>query len=516
MRIPDRVKPPWLQRLYPDRGEDVMTVTRLALVVLASEQLWPNIHSLVHWAENDPLQPLSDVCIYHTDNKHRSYKPALRFQQLCRSLYPGIQVHFPDPENKHPEQPDAVYRQIMAWQKQLPGRHWILNATGGLKLMFAGVLDCVGENDVSIVYREFSGKWYQLFREHQILAKELLIEEKTNHIPVLELVKAQLTEDHTILEAEPPPNITSLQLAEIIRCGYSLDWNWKDIFERVGIAARQQQGPLFEQFVAAVLQAIGVHNLVLNLKLTAVRQNLHEIDVVANYGGRLLIVDCKLLDQLDEEQGTVEGITSQIRQAATTQRHLGGREAKLLLLRPNRELSEHERDLAKAYQIEVVDRNDGWKLCSHLAKFVGIETLPPELQQAEEDLQKQKDQGIFHAYSREPGWIKQMAPKHKTRAIFEQDTLLNSLLDRYMKAQQQDWIAYRDSGKIFFRWQNSQSLSKSAFQSQADELKPFGSVKGVQLSKQGNTLYCYLLPHPEKEDELKSFLEARICKNFRL
>src|SRR5262249_61628718 len=38
-----------------------------AMAVLASEQLWPNVHGLVHWN-----QSLAHLCVYHTDHEKLS------------------------------------------------------------------------------------------------------------------------------------------------------------------------------------------------------------------------------------------------------------------------------------------------------------------------------------------------------------------------------------------------------------------------------------------------------------
>lgn len=111
-----------------------------ALVVLASEQLWPNIHSLVHWHKRLPR--LTDLCVYDTNDERRSKHPALQLKRLCKELYEGsVDVHLP-PEPAGIE-PVDVTAQLRHWKKTLPGRSWVINATGGLKLMFAGTLDAL-------------------------------------------------------------------------------------------------------------------------------------------------------------------------------------------------------------------------------------------------------------------------------------------------------------------------------------------------------------------------------------
>ena len=74
----------------PSRVEAMNELARqpTAMVVLASEQLWPNLHGLVHWHGG-----LRHLCIYHTDDRTRSVEPARRLEGLCARLYPGIRTH---------------------------------------------------------------------------------------------------------------------------------------------------------------------------------------------------------------------------------------------------------------------------------------------------------------------------------------------------------------------------------------------------------------------------------------
>lgn len=48
------------------------------LVLLASEQLWPNIQSLAHLRER-----LARVCIYYTAAERQSLYPAQRLHDAC-------------------------------------------------------------------------------------------------------------------------------------------------------------------------------------------------------------------------------------------------------------------------------------------------------------------------------------------------------------------------------------------------------------------------------------------------
>ena len=47
------------------------------MILLASEQLWPNIHGLLHWHECET--GLTDLFIYHISDEQRSRQPAQRY-----------------------------------------------------------------------------------------------------------------------------------------------------------------------------------------------------------------------------------------------------------------------------------------------------------------------------------------------------------------------------------------------------------------------------------------------------
>src|SRR5262249_464568 len=136
-----------------------------AMVVLASEQLWPNIHGLAYWSAS-----LRHLFICSTKDR-KSAEPAERLESLCREAWPGVQVH------RLPEgigmQPQEVHAQVLHWRAEHGGERWLLNASGGTKLMHDGLLPMVGQEDTEAVYRELTGVWYR-FRRGPILETEAI------------------------------------------------------------------------------------------------------------------------------------------------------------------------------------------------------------------------------------------------------------------------------------------------------------------------------------------------------
>ncbi|MCS6851290.1 MAG: hypothetical protein NZ700_09000 [Gemmataceae bacterium] len=482
-----------------------MTQHPTAMVVLASEQLWPNIHGLVHWSSH-----LQHLCIYHTTDE-RSYKPAQQLALLCRAMYGSrVQVHVPPVPGGM--QPLEVHTQIQCWRHQLPGQRWLLNATGGTKLMTAGVLRCVGEPDCQVVYREIADRWYELHRAdngRDIVTSPIDVPvTATDRIPVSSLLCALWNgADHRV-EFGSKPN--RLPVLELTQAWIKHQGNWSMAFSDCGLPNNEGVGFLFERFIAAVLLELGVSNLVCNVKRldSTGTQVLQEIDLVANYSGRIRIVDCKLTDgQTGKAKVRGEPITSQIRQAAQTRRELG---AELLLLRPNSTLNEAERSLAQAYGLQVLDRDDCNSLFSGLHRFLRVQgPLPETLRQAQE--------ALIQA-TKVPGANPMQPPAEqnkKLRNVSGQWAVID--LDAYRRDLNQDWVAYRLSDlEVGFKCARLSDISRDQWRWLIQEqFRSFGQVKDIALRKTGSTgRFILTVPNHAKFSALITYLEARLQKSL--
>jgi hypothetical protein len=389
-----------------------------AMIVLAREQLWPNIHGLVHWSHT-----LRHFCIYHTADEDRSARPARRLAALCRSLSPAVTVHLPaEPSGILP---DEVHEQVRLWKEQIPGQTWVINATGGNKLMFAGALRSVAEPHTTLVYRELADRcWYELVSDTTgpvARRTEAFAHTGTDTLPVETLVKAQWDAPDTKITSDLP---RPLPILELTRAVLQTGWDWRRAFRQAGLPGAETPGILFERYVAAVLLELGVSNLICNVvQRSRDGETLQEIDLVANSGGRLAIIDCKLRSE-EEEGKHEERITSQIRQAALTRRELGGLDAALLLLRPNRTFSDDLRDLAGGLRLRVVDARDVHSFFTHLARFFGVTQLPPALEQAEKLVQASLAAGATRAFCREGRELSELLRCSASRALVDLDACL--------------------------------------------------------------------------------------------
>jgi Holliday junction resolvase-like predicted endonuclease len=466
-----------------------------AMIVLASEQLWPNIHGLVHW-----LTRLRHLFICHTDDAKFSARPAQRLAALCGRLYPDIEVHLPDQPVSM--LPDAVHAQLTAWIQGLPGQTWLINASGGTKPMYTGALRLVGIPGVTAVYRERAGEWYVLRPGLQGVEYERIDvpAQDTDTVSVKDLVLAQWEEPGVDIQFGPDPQ--PLPLRELTRALVTTGWDWPAAFRQIGRPSGKKAGLLFEDYVAAGLLELGVRNLACNVVHSAPPTNWQEIDLVANHGGSLVIIDCKLRSEEDEEAGDAEAITSQIRQAAETRRDLGGLAASLLLLRPNRPFSTELRLLAKNCNLHVVDSSDARFLFSRLASFLKVRTLPAPLQEAEAILQAAQ-----RVFSRDRPEVAALVALSRSRAVVE--------LDQYMREHGQDWIAYRLGEQLHVRCSNPGKLLLTELQRRLDALfRAFADVLDLAHSNSRATCWFRLKIRPGQREPLTAFLEGNLGQSL--
>lgn len=471
-----------------------------AMVVFASEQLWPNIQGLVHWHRHGG--GLKDLCIYYTDDEHRSAGPARRFAKLAQKLVPPLNVHLPNvPGGKFPQD---VFRQIEAWQKEIPGRYWIVNATGGLKLMFAGAIRAMELPNTEVVYGEISGEWYRWKKteEGEILQPLSLDPCETDDIPVQYLVQAQspLAADREWRRTIPRP----LPIVELVKRGIETGWDWPESFRRAGFSENVQAGYLFERFVAAVLLELGIKQVDLNACLIEEnQQSFQEIDVIANHRGRILIFDCKL--STEAEEGTrIAPMSAQIRQAAAICRDIGGIGARLLLLRPGRTFRPQEQLLAKALGLDVLDARTSLDFFRRIARFCGhSDDLPPALAEAQRLVDEARETGLLEAMGRS-NFLRHTRGGEPRNPIIG----LESHLRTFANELGQDWAIYKIANNYYLYFSLPPDLSQEDLQSRLEAwLNSVAKIKNLWISEQRHSGLACLEVHVGA-NVLKRFLAS--------
>jgi len=475
------------------------------MVVLASEQLWPNIQGLVHWHEHEG--GIEDLCIYYTSDPGRSAEPAERFAKFVRKVFPEITVHLPEkPGGKLPQD---VLHQIDLWQRELPDRQWIINATGGLKLMFAGAIRAMDRPNTEVVYGELSGEWFRWRKtDQQDSLQPLSIDpSETDDIPVRFIVQAQSsTAAERQWVSETP---TRLPIVDLVKCGIETDWDWKATFQRAGVPCEMPPGFLFEQFVAATLLEMGIRQVDLNAKLAeATGQSVQEIDVIANCHGRILIFDCKLRAE-SEEGSRVESLGSQIRQAAAIRRDIGGVGAKLIMLRPGRNLRGFGK-LAREMGLYVIEPRDTPQFFRLMAQYCEIgRELPPTLASAQALLDEATKNGRCEFFAKSL-----MVPKVSTPIPGDCVLDLTVPLNDFTKTFHQDWSVYRIGHQFFVYVIVPVGFSQQELRSGLQEkLSQTATLGRLRMSKNGNVVIAEIFPKREVK-QLRQFLSQFVGQNL--
>ena len=371
-------------------------MSKINLVSLSGEQLWPTIHSIAHFGDQ-----IENLFILHTDDDAKSARPARSILNFVASWNKNIKVILPKLpiKNNSAEISHALHQ----WMEAYPNQNWVINATGGTKLMFLGVLDFVNLANVQIIYRDLTGKPGQIWQSVSRMEALGFLEAKaidipndsTDAIPVETLVKTIWGDggNFTVDFGPPLPNIDLEKTTKIAALN---EWNFQKAFKAMNYPATAPSGQLFEQYVASILHALGVKNLACNaVRKSLELKNLSEIDIIANHKGALTIIDCKMRSEEDEKTGKAETLFDQIRKAHQVGNELGGLGAKIILLRPNRTFSSNEESLAKSYRITVFDAPKITKIISHFADHFQAESIPQNLINLQNIIQESQSNQIY-------------------------------------------------------------------------------------------------------------------------
>jgi hypothetical protein len=413
-----------------------------ALVLLASEQLWPNIHSIEFWKEH-----LAGVFVYHTDDTRRSREPAEKLKRFCGERLgragPGLDAFVGLVSGD--STPQAVYRQIARWRAAYPNWDWVVNATGGTKAMSDGATAFRGQPGTRVVYRDLGlNTWYELGRlpDGTPTADPLTIPgDITDRISVRTLLGALWPTGGLELASEAEP-LEELELPALTAELIARSGDWAAAFRAHGRTyCRMDRGTLFERYVGAGLLALGVTNLTHSATQRHGTSDVQEVDLVANYRSRILVFDLKLRTE-DEEGREVEPIMAQIRAAADAAKSLGGLSARVLMVRPNRLFGAAEQELARARGVEYIDAAGTDGLFARVARFAGAD-LTPELEAVDRRWADECDRlKVFQPYPRDAAAA---ARATESTGILALDTLMSAWESTFGA----DWSVVRIRGNWY-------------------------------------------------------------------
>lgn len=334
---------------------------RTGMIVLASEQTWPNLLGLLHFKNQ-----VTALRIYHSGNLRASQGPAQRFQQWCHRQFPDLEVRLSGEDNSCGICPHEVTAKVRDWITEEPEWNWIINVTGGLKLMVFGLTDLLlptgqtpdqthNQNQrVRLIYRELTGQWFALQRDAKGAVRALPFEVSPTLADALDIeTLAELQQGNQWM----PQNAERLPVFDLVRAGFDTQWNWVSAFARCGLNA-PKQGNLFEKFVAAVLLHMGVERVAINLQTGQDGAHQSEVDVACLRHNRLYVFDCKLTttEQLPGDRQEKTSLVTEVCDTAQRLNSMGGVNARGFLLRPSRDYSEKLQELASSLRVQIWDR----------------------------------------------------------------------------------------------------------------------------------------------------------------
>jgi len=469
--------------------------------VLSSEQLWPNLYSISALAD----RRLTNLFIYNTADEQYSHGPAKAISRLCKGTYPDLKVMLLG-DTPGGTSPAEVSKQIKDWKEKLPNHHFVLNATGGLKPMMAGMLPFAGNADTTVLYREITGQWFTFDRQgadrNVIDINPVEVDESgVSSFSVLSLIASQYGDQSEIeLTEQTPP---SLNFTDATFRGVANDWDWQKMHDLLPTGTKLSHGFFFEAYIYAGLLAMGIERVACNIEIKSreTGTSLQEVDLACSVNGRLFLIDLKLRTEEEETRGEVEGITSQIRQASETRRDLGGLAAEMFIIRPNRELDESLRLLCSHSRIRWVDSTNIEQLFSLMAEAMGIK-LTDAIKQAEKSLSDYKNKGK-RPFCRPPVlYVINSSNGEFDLTVFDANTMMVSL--------NRDWLAFKRIGnKISFVARNIKDEEKFE-QAIRNELCRFGKLQKFKFSKKGTSGEFELIPESAQAKELKTYLQAHL------
>lgn len=358
-----------------------------SMILIASEQLWPNLHALIHWSREG--QGLNAIHILHTSNEIASGLPARRLHALLQSAQ-GRAFHF---QSLHPlqsvgTQPQEVALAVGAILEEHSQSDWIVVANGGLKTMTLGLLAAMASPKVIVAYSEMGAGWQRVvYQDRSVMTTPMrdVGAADMDFLPVEALVEAQHVADPSgiRLEIQKVQQLDTIAIARA--CMTSGGWDWSDGFKVCGQKVTGS-GPLFERWCGSLLLDLGITNIVSGLKVRGDgTQDASESDLLCIYKGRFHYLELKLREESDEQGGTIGEIA---RKASSNCKTFGGASGTPHLILPNRSLHDHERNLLPLFHPKpmVLDARDSGCFISRLAELLSIPQVPRSLLDLENDI----------------------------------------------------------------------------------------------------------------------------------
>jgi len=365
--------------------------TRIAfrpnLILLIGGQMVPNLESY-RWLRNDKKK--LRVLILHTNDRPfqkgafrlRDYVVKCNDEARCETV--GIGPNdVSEMIGRYVPEDGVDYRVIM-------------NCTGALKPMSVGMMEWTGIRGVEVIYRETNGHWSEVIKNEEgwFELKDLkepptlgLLEEIS--IPDLAGLQHPLGEADWRLEDEKTMDDWLLDQSGVelvLEKHLQEDLLFVPAFEEVIGTKVLKTGDALEYFVLSLIRLLGLRQSGLSLTLSNPDDAGlgSEIDVVGIHQGNFFLIDCKLVTD-SQKKGSLSEQAYQARHQAEA---IGGRQARVLMLRPgfqpDAKIAQFQKKLVEAVRVTVLFQEDMKDLVGKLSQFLGVATVPPVMGQVVE------------------------------------------------------------------------------------------------------------------------------------
>jgi len=330
------------------------------LVILASRQILPAVESIIHMQTKKRLR---EVLILHTNDFEQSVRPAKTLEALCKTI--SVDCH---------TVPVDMHDRLVAELAKLDSS-WIINATGGTKLMAFRIYDRAKAKALPIVYREIQEGWYCILWDEgkAVVSPWPVPGDLHDKLSLPTWIALAMMVDPEKLQATDIKESEMVEPAAIQSALNHYGWNWIEALRAVdrGHNKAGGHGTAFERYIAQTLRS-QTRQVALNVKLKHSENDtvLLESDVVCKAGNRIYLFDCKLDNSA---QTSPVAVVQQIEQAHTRVRSLGGLASRCVLLRPtwHNEVVDLFRDYAARLNVELWAYQDMANLFEKISKLFG-------------------------------------------------------------------------------------------------------------------------------------------------
>lgn len=359
--------------------------------------------------------------IYHTNDNERSAKPASRIKLMAENFLKGIQVTLHEPDaNEDGKSPNHVFKAIDTWFSSVQPERLIINATGGLKTMFAGALQFIYTAQVIVVYRDLDGAWLEItecsgtFQSKPIDVNHTILDQRLKKMGIKELV--QIQSGFPMFKSSQPIEIDCV---DGLNKAILNKWDWRCL------STTNTKGIAFEHWFASLIATFEPDDLLIGLEPINKGQALMETDVWALKNSQLYMFDLKLITNNEKKSSLAEQITN----ASAQGEQFAGRNVKIILVRPGFSFPQAKREsfkkLASKFACQIWFQEDMEQLLIHLDKMFGQPSVLHKELTRLVNIGKLRNGCLFSNPDSKVSYIR--SKKSKTQISF--DTLFNTVTD---------------------------------------------------------------------------------------